>query len=310
MRHATLRQLRIFEAVARLGSYSRAAEEIHITQPAVSAQMRQLEEMVGLPLIEQVGKILTLTAAGREILEYSRRMLEEQREAEKAIAAMRGVESGELSIAVVSTAKYFAPQVLMEFWRAYPGLQLKLSIQNRDLTLRSLSNNEVDLAIMGRPPEQMEAVAEKFAPHPHVIIAPADHHLAARKQIRLEDVANEPFLVREPGSGTRQLTDKLFARHELKLEPRMEIASNETIKQAVIAGMGLSLLSAHTLGLEGRVGRLVVLNVKGLPLVRGWHVIHRKGKRLTPAAVALREMLLSRGAKLIEDALADTGAHE
>ena len=310
MRHATLRQLRIFESVARLGSYSRAAVEVHITQPAVSAQMRQLEALVGLPLIEQVGKTLELTAAGREVLQYSRRMLQEQHDAEKAVAAIRGVEAGELSIAVVSTAKYFAPRVLMEFWRAYPGLQLKLNIQNRDLTLRTIAANEVDLAIMGRPPEKTATVAEKFAPHPHVIIAPADHPLAARRQIELEDIANEPFLVREPGSGTRLLTDKLFRRHGLKLEPRMEIASNETIKQAVIAGMGLSLLSAHTLGLEGRIGRLVALNVKGLPLVRSWHVIHRKGKRLTPAAAALREMLLSRGAKLIEAALADTGSHD
>lgn len=310
MRHATLRQLRIFETLARLGNYSRAAEEIHITQPAVSAQMRQLEALVGLPLIEQVGKSLTLTAAGREVLSYSRRILEEQNEAEKAIAAMRGLEAGELSIAVVSTAKYFAPRLLMEFWRAYPGLQLKLNIQNRDLTLRSMSNNEVDLAIMGRPPEKMAVVAEKFAPHPHVIIAPADHHLAARKRIRLEEIVNEPFLVRERGSGTRLLTDKLFAGHGLKLEPRMEIASNETIKQAVIAGMGLSLLSAHTLGLEGRVGRLIALHVEGLPLVRSWHVIHRTGKHLTPAANALREMLLKRGARLIETALADAGSHD
>ncbi len=310
MRHATLRQLRIFEAVARLGSYSRAAEEVHITQPAVSVQMRQLEALVGLPLIELVGKALTLTAAGREVLEYSRRILEEQRDAEKAIAAIRGVDAGELAIAVVSTAKYFAPRVLMEFWHAYPGLQLKLNIQNRDLTLRALSNNDVDLAIMGRPPEKMAAVAEKFAPHPHVIIAPANHHLAKRKSIRLEEIVNEPFLVRELGSGTRLLTDRLFANHGLQLNPRMEIASNETIKQAVIAGMGLSLLSAHTLGLEGRMRRLIVLNVKGLPLVRNWHVIYRKGKRLTPAAVALRDMLLKRGAKLIEEALADTGSQD
>ncbi|MGH8369822.1 MAG: LysR substrate-binding domain-containing protein [Gammaproteobacteria bacterium] len=310
MRHATLRQLRIFEALARLGNYSRAAEEIHVTQPAVSVQMRQLEALVGLPLMEQVGKNLTLTAAGREVLAYSRRILEEQNQAEKAIAAMRGLEAGELSIAVVSTAKYFAPRLLMEFWHAYPGLQLKLNIQNRDLTLRSMSNNEVDLAIMGRPPEKMAVVAEKFAPHPHVIIAPAGHHLAARKRIQLEEIVNEPFLVRERGSGTRLLTDKLFAGHGLKLEPRMEIASNETIKQAVIAGMGLSLLSAHTLGLEGRVGRLIALHVEGLPLVRSWHVIHRKGKHLTPAANALREMLLKRGAKLIETALADSGSHD
>jgi LysR family transcriptional regulator, low CO2-responsive transcriptional regulator len=310
MRHATLRQLRIFEAVARLGNYSRAAEEIHITQPAVSVQMRQLEALVGLPLIELVGKNLTLTAAGREVLEYSRRILEEQRDAEKAIAAIRGVDAGELAIAVVSTAKYFAPRVLMEFWRAYPGLQLKLSIQNRDLTLRALSNNDVDLAIMGRPPEKMAAVAEKFAPHPHVIIAPANHHLAKRKSIQLKEIVNEPFLVRERGSGTRLLTDRLFARHGLQLNPRMEIASNETIKQAVIAGMGLSLLSAHTLGLEGRMRRLIALNVQGLPLVRNWHVIYRKGKRLTPAATALRDMLLKRGARLIEEALADTGSQD
>jgi DNA-binding transcriptional LysR family regulator len=296
MRHVTLRQLRVFESVARHLSFSRAADELHLTQPAVSMQVKSLEEQAELPLFEQIGKRIHLTDAGRELYARSHAIARELAAAEESLAAMRGLTRGQLTIALVSTAKYFAPPLLGRFLKAHPGVTLKLDVENREKVIAALAANEVDLAIMGRPPQNLETVAEPFAEHPHVIIAAPTHPLAGKRRIALERVATEPFIIREPGSGTRGLLERLFADRGLTLNVSMEMASNETIKQAVLAEMGLSFLSLHTIGLELETGRLAVLDVVGLPVVRNWHVVHLAQKRLSPVAQALKAFLLSEGA--------------
>lgn len=300
LRHATLRQLKVFESVARQLSFSRAATELHLTQPAVSMQVKALEDQAGLPLFEHIGKKIFLTEAGRELHERSRAVMQELRQAEEALDSMRGLTHGRLTIALVSTAKYVAPSLLARFLKRRPGITLKLAVDNREAIIALLERNEVDFAIMGRPPQTLDTVAEPFAPHPHVIIAPPDHALAHKRRIPLGRVAAETFIIREPGSGTRGLLERLFAEHKLPLNVSMEMASNETIKQAVIAGMGLSFLSLHTIGLELATARLVTLDVVGLPIVRNWYVVHLAQKRVSPVSQALKAFLLTEGAKLLE----------
>lgn len=303
LRHVTLRQLRVFEAVARHRSFSRAAEELHLTQPAVSMQVKALEAQAGLPLFEQIGKRIHLTEAGEALQRHSRTIGDELREADEALDSMRGLQHGRLAIAVVSTAKYVAPPLLAQFLGAHPGVALRLAVDNREEVLRQLVDNEVDLAIIGRPPEDLEISAEAFAQHPHVIIAPPQHPLAGRRRLPLERIAKETFIVREPGSGTRGLLERLFTTHGLPLNVSMEMASNESIKQAVLAGMGVSLLSLHTVGLELETGRLVVLDVEGLPVVRKWHIAHLARKRLSPVALACKRFLVAEAAAFLEHRL-------
>ena len=301
LRHATLRQLRVFEAVARQLSFSRAAAELHLTQPAVSMQVKQLEAQAGLALFERLGKKVFLTEAGAELHQHSRVVAQQLRDAEEALAARRGLSQGRLVITMVSTAKYLVPPLLARFLKQHPGVTVKLSANNREVVLKQLADNEVDLAIMGRLPQGMEAVAEPFARHPHVIIAAPNHPLAKQRRIPLARLAKETFLIREPGSGTRGLLERLFAEHRLPLNVSMEMASNETIKQAVQAGMGISLLSLHTIGLELKTRRLAVLDIRGLPLVRDWYVVHLAAKRLSPVAQAFRGFLLSAAGKLVPE---------
>jgi DNA-binding transcriptional LysR family regulator len=301
LRHATLRQLRVFEAVARQLSFSRAAAELHLTQPAVSMQVKQLEAQAGLALFERLGKKVFLTEAGAELHQHSRVIAQQLRDAEEALAARRGLSQGRLVITMVSTAKYLVPPLLARFLKQHPGVTVKLSANNREVVLKQLADNEVDLAIMGRLPQGMEAVAEPFARHPHVIIAAPNHPLAKQRRIPLARLAKETFLIREPGSGTRGLLERLFAEHRLPLNVSMEMASNETIKQAVQAGMGISLLSLHTIGLELKTRRLAVLDIRGLPLVRDWYVVHLAAKRLSPVAQAFRGFLLSAAGKLVPE---------
>jgi DNA-binding transcriptional LysR family regulator len=300
LRHVTLRQLKVFEAVARQRSFSRAAAELHLTQPAVSMQVKSLEDQAGLPLFERIGKRIFLTEAGEELYRRSHTIARELTDGQDALDAMRGLSQGRLAIALVSTAKYFAPPLLARFLKAHPGVRLKLAVDNREAVIAQLAANEVDFAIMGRPPQNLETVAEPFARHPHVIIAPPSHPLAGKHRIPLAKLAGETFIVREPGSGTRGLLERLFAEHKLPLHISMVMASNETIKQAVLAEMGISLLSLHTVGLELATGRLVTLDVKGLPIVRDWYVVHLAQKRLSPVAQALKGFLLSEAGKLLE----------
>lgn len=300
--HFTLRQLKIFEAVARHLSFSRAAEELHLTQPAVSMQVRSLEEAAGLPLTEQVGKRVFLTEAGAELARHARVVAQQLREAEEALAAMKGLRGGKLNIGVVSTAKYFAPRLLTAFRAEHPDVELRLGVNNREAIVQQLGDNEIDLAIMGRPPLELETVAEPFAENPLVFVAAPDHPLAQARRIAPPQLADESFLLREPGSGTRAAMERFLAEHGVVPERTVEMTSNETIKQAVMAGMGISFISERTIGLELAAGHIVRLNVAGTPVRRHWYVVHRAEKRLLPMAQAFRGFLLKESARFMERA--------
>jgi len=308
LRHVTLRQLAVFEAVARHGSFSAAAKALHLTQPAVSMQIRQLEEAAGVALVERIGKRIDLTEAGRELARCARDVQVRLKEAGDALAALQGLHAGQLEIAVVSTAKYFAPHLLAEFRRRHSEVNLRLMVSNREAVVRALQENRTDLVVMGQPPRGLEVDAKVFARHPLAIIAAPDHSLARRKRLRLADLANEDFLIREEGSGTRSAMERFFSRHGVRLRATTVMSSNETIKQAVIAGMGIAFLSMHTIGLELKAGRLITLPVTGTPVMREWHVIHLARKRLSPAAQRFKEFLLEDGPALVRKAVGFEGA--
>jgi len=296
----TLRQLKIFEAVARHLSYTRASEELHLTQPAVSMQVKQLEEAAGLPLFEQVGKRIYLTEAGEEMERYSHTILNTLGEASQVFDEMRGLERGRLRIAVASTANYFVPRLLAAFCQRYPGVEVILDVTNRKRLLEALSDNDTDLVIMGKPPKSMEIVAETFMDNPLVAIAPPSHPLAGRDNIPLERLQEETFLIREKGSGTRSATERFFVEHGLSLSSTMEMSSSESIKQGVEAGLGLGLLSLHTLEMELALKRLVILEVQDLPILRKWYVMHRSGKRLSAVARSFRDFVLKESADILD----------
>jgi len=300
MKNATLRQLKVFETVARLLSFSRAAEELHLTQPAVSTQVNKLEEHAGLALFEQLGKKIYLTPAGVELLSYSRVIIQQFQSAEEAMAQFKGVSGGKLNVAVISAGDYFFPRVLVEFAGRHDGVTLNFTVHNREELLRQLAENMTDLAIMVRPPIDMDTVNEAFAPHPYVIVAAPNHPLAQRKRIPMNVLMREPFVVREKGSDTWHSMEDGLGEHLDQIKIAMEIKSTETIKQAVIAGMGISFLSAHTISLEVQAGSLAVLDVRGFPLMLNWYVVHRKNKRLPPVAEAFKTFLMNDGAALIQ----------
>ena len=309
MRNVTLRQMKVFAAVARHLSFTRAARELHLTQPAVSQQVKLLEEEVGLPLFEKIGRKVQLAPAGAELLKYAVQTLELMREASESLAAIRGLKRGVLKLGAVSTAKYFAPSLLSAFRPAYPEVTIKFDVGNRGEVIKQMADNEIDLVIMGRPPRELETVAVPFAKHPLVIIAAPDHHLAARKRIALRQLATEPFLIREEGSGTRASMEHVFRERHVPFRVSMEASSNETIKQAVMAGMGISFISAHTVGLELAAGKLVCLDVVGLPIVRDWYVMYLQDKHLSPIAAAFRTFLLERGGQIIHKTIGDLPGH-
>ncbi|HVS26934.1 MAG TPA: LysR family transcriptional regulator [Burkholderiales bacterium] len=304
MLHLTLRQLRVFEATARHLNFSRAAEELHLSQPAVSMQIKQLEENAGLPLFEQMGKRIYLTEAGRELFQYSRSIAQQLQELEAVLDQMKGLERGKLNISVVSTANYFAPQLLAKFCQQYNKVAVSLSVSNREVVLNQLADNKTDLAIMGQPPEGLDLVAESFMENPLVVIAPPNHRLARQRKIPRARLQQETFLLREIGSGTRSAMERFFAEHRIKLNTGMEMGTNEAIKQAVQAGMGLGIISLHTIELELETKRLKVLDVESFPLKRHWYVVHRSQKRLTKAAQAFKEFLLKEAPKLMRKARA------
>jgi len=288
----TLRQLKVFEAVARHSSYTRAAEELHLTQPAVSIQVKSLEESVGLALFEQFGKQIYLTTAGEEILLYSRSIAAQIDEIGDVVARLKGVSRGSLHLAVATTANYFITHLLAAFHRAYPDVAIHLSVTNRQGLLKQLSENRIDMVVMGEPPAERDLAGQAFMDNPLVVIAPIGHPLGERKRIPLKTIASEPFVVREEGSGTRGAMNRFARRHQIVITPAMVMTSNEAIKQAVSAGLGLGLVSAHTLELDLFAKRLQILDVAHFPIVRHWYIVHRQGKRLSPAADAFRSFLV------------------
>lgn len=294
MKNATFRQLRVFSEVARHLSFARAAEALHLTPPAVTMQVKELEGHVGLPLFDRNGRKVALTTAGEYMLVYARKMLATLKDAEDMAARLQQAEAGTLTIGMVSTAKYFLPRLLGEFQREHPGVEIRLATGNREQLVQLLQGNEVDIAVMGRPPRELATRAEPFAAHPHVFVAPTDHPLLKFGHPTVESLRPHGFIVRERGSGTRAALEDFLERH--RLEPRvvMEMSSNETIKQAVMAGMGLSFLSLHTLGLELEHKLIARLDVEGTPIVRAWNVVHTLSKMLSPAAEAFRYFMLER----------------
>ncbi len=307
MLHLTLRQLRVFESVVRHLSFSRAAEELSLSQPAVSMQIKQLEENVGLPLFEQLGKRIYLTEAGHELLHYSRAVTQQLTEMEAAIDQLKGVERGKLNISVLSSANYFTPRLLAKFCQRHPGVTVSLNVANRSAVLRQLADNETDLAIMGQPPEDLDVVAESFMENPLVVIAAPSHPLTREHRIPVKRLKQEVFLMREPGSGTRGAMERFFAEHKITLNQGMQMETNGAIKQAVQAGMGLCILSLHTAELELETQRLKVLDVQGFPIIRHWYVVHREHKRLSAVAQAFKGFLLKEAAKLMQKAAEKSG---
>ena len=299
MQYVSLRQLRVFESAAHNRSFSKAAEHLHLTQPGVSMHIKELEKNAGLPLFERVGKKLYVTEAGEELLVRAREILRSIKAADEALDGLKGLRRGRINLAVVSTAKYFVPQLLASFRKEYPELEIRLAVNNRTSVIEQLVANEVDLAIMGRSPQSLDMIAEAFAQNPHVVIASPDHPLASRARIPVATLAKETFIVREPGSGTRLAMQQFFEQAHVEFEVGMEMASNETIKQAVMAGMGISFISIHTIGLELQTRRLAVLDVRGLPMIRQWHVAHLAGKRLSPVALAFKAFVLENGSALL-----------
>jgi DNA-binding transcriptional LysR family regulator len=293
MKNLTFRQLRVFTEVARQLSFARAAEALHLTPPAVTMQVKELEANVGLALFAREGRKVTLTHAGEYFLVYARRLLATLKDADDAMGRFKRVEGGTLSVGLVSTAKYFVPQLLARFREEHPGVEVRLSVcQNREQLVALLHAGEVDLAVMGRPPRELATRAEPFAAHPQVFVAPPAHPLLAQEQVLATALAPYPLIVRERGSGTRTVMEKFLRDHQIAPPIAMEIPSNETIKQAVIAGMGLSFLSLHTVGLEVRTGALCVLDVEDTPVVRTWNLVHLLSKLLSPAAEAFRYFML------------------
>lgn len=298
-RGVSLRQLRIFEAVVRLGSISRAAEELHLTQPAVSMQVKALDGLVGLPLIETLGKKLKVTDVGMEIARHARAIEHQLAEAEAALAQMASGHAGLVTVGVVSTAKYVAPKLLMAFRERYPDVQVRISLHNRDDIFRQLEDNLIDLAIMGRPPAALGCEAYVFAEHPLSVLACEGHPLTRLDVVTAEDLGRESFLIRERGSGTRVTQESFLLEQGIRPVEIIELPSNEIIKQAAIAGMGLAFLSEHTCQLELRTGVLRRVAAPGTPVTRNWHVVYRDRKNLLPAARALRDFLMKEGGRLI-----------
>lgn len=282
----TLRQLQVFASVARHASYTRAAEELHLTQPAVFAQVKQLEEALGTALIERIGKRLHLTEAGRAVEATARETLEGIERLEMQLADLQGLRRGRLKIAIVSTVQYFLPRLLGEFCTLNPGIEVALTVTNRQTVIARLAANEDDLCILGQPPEGLDVVATPVARNPILLLAPADHPLAGARDVPFAELAEAPFILREPGSGTRAAAERFFVDCGVRPRVRMELGSNEAIKEAVAAGLGLAILSQDTMAVEAATRRLVALDVQGFPLMRVWNVAYPRGKHLSVAAAA------------------------
>lgn len=291
--HTTFRQLEIFEAIARLGSFTRASEELFLTQPTVSMQIKKLSEAVGVPLLEQVGKKMRLTTDGQELALATREIFDILDRYTMSVAERQGLKQGHLSLMAITTASYFAPRLLGEFARLYPGIDVSLRVTNKEQVLASIADNLDDLYFLGQPPEDIDVVATPIMDNPIVVLAAPDHPLARKKNISLQRIAQEAWLMREKGSGTRNAIERRFAEADIVLRPRLELGSNEAIKQAILAGLGISALSRHTLTLN-QPGQFAVLDVAGFPILRHWYAVYPAGRPLSVVARAFLDYLLGR----------------
>ncbi|HEY9146966.1 MAG TPA: LysR family transcriptional regulator [Thiobacillus sp.] len=291
LRHATLHQLRIFHAVAQHNSFARAAEALHLSPPTLSLQVKQLSETLGQPLFEQLGKRIFLTAAGATLAEACADIESRMEQLSQDLSALQGVERGHFKLAILTTVKYTVPKLLGGFCAAHPGIEVAMVVGNRENLLQRVANNLDDLYIMGQPPDNLDLVCEDFADNPLVLVAPPSHPLAGKKRIAPERLAGEPFILREPGSGTRLTAERFFSEKGIQLKTRLEVGSNEAIKQTVAGGLGLAVLSATTVVSELALGELVQLDVRGFPLIRRWHVVYPRGKRLSAATLAFKDWL-------------------
>jgi len=292
LNQATLHQLKVFEAAARHGSFTRAAEELFLTQPTVSMQIKQLTKTVGLPLFEQVGKRLYLTEAGRELFATCRSVFDTLAQFEMKVADLKGLKQGQLRLAVITTAKYFIPRLLGPFCQLYPGIEISLKVTNHENILERLTSNLDDLYIMSQLPEHLDISCQPFMENPMVVVAPSNHPLVGEKDIPIKRLAEEPFIMREPGSGTRRSVQKLFDDYGVEAKVKLELGSNEAIKQAIAGGLGISVLSRHTLMPEVSNTELTVLDVEHFPIKRNWYMVHPAGKQLSVVARTYAEYLL------------------
>jgi len=304
-----MRQLRVFDAVARHSGFSRAAAELHLSQPTVSMQVKQLSEAVGLPLFEQIGKRVFLTDAGRMLQATSAEMFDAWARLEMQVADLKGLKQGRLRISAVTTAKYVVPRLLGPFCQIHPGVEVAFEIGNRSAIIERLARNEDDLTVMGVPPRGMDIASHPFAENPLVIVAPRGHALARSRRIPLSKLIGQPFLMREQGSGTRLAADRFLRERGIRLDVKMEIGSNEAIKQAVAGGLGLSILSLHALGPDAAPRSLVALNVEGVPIRRHWYIVHPAGKRLSVVAQAFFAHLKVEGSHIKFPTLAGFSDH-
>lgn len=297
--HLTLKQLQIFEAVAEHRNYTQAAKALFLTQPAVSMQIKQLEEQAGLALFERSGKQTRITEAGKELLHYSHIIHQQLEEAGQVLDELRGVQRGHLHLTMASTANYFAPRLLATFCERFPSVQVSLDVVNRDGLIKSLEDNTTDIVIMGKPPSSMAVNYEVFMENPLVVIAPPGHPLVDCKQISLSKLASQPFIVRERGSGTRAAVERFLAKHDIERPGGMEMNSSEAIKQAVQAGLGLGVVSLHTLEMELLLKRLTILNVEDFPIIRHWRIVYRKDKRFSSVARAFYDFIISEAGQIL-----------
>ena len=292
MLHMTIRQLKIFESVARHLSITRAAEELHLSQPAVSMQMKKLAEAVGQPLMEQEGKRVRLTTAGQDLAVSAREVIGSLKRFELGLVARKGLAEGFLRLAAITTATYFVPRLLGEFAKLHPGVKVSLRVVNREQALESLAAGLEDIYVLGQPPEGLPVTAEPFMDNPLVVVAAPDHPLAHTRHVPLARLAVEPWLMREAGSGTRKAVERLFADQGLVVTPRMELGSNEAIKQAVLAGLGISVMSRHSLALHAPE-QFAILDADGFPIRRQWYAVYPAGKPLTVVARTFLNYLLA-----------------
>lgn len=299
IRHATLRQLQVFEAIVRHGNFTRASEELFLTQPTVSMQVKKLADAMGLPLFEHMGRSVKPTQAAMELYTACRDIFETLANLEMKIADIKGIKRGRFRLCVVSTAKYIAPELLGEFSQMHQGIEVSLQVTNRDKVIDRMIANADDLYIMGQAPtNEIDVESYVFAPNPLVILAPRNHPLVGKKNIPLSEIAAEPLILREPGSGVRDATLRVFTEAGLRPKIRMELGSNEAIKHAIVGGLGLAILSLHTLTLEGSAGPVVVLDVQGFPIQRNWFMVHPKGKELSLVSRAFLDFAISSEPKI------------